>query len=45
MIEHGIKSQAYLAVDTETLIEVLRGELKLNDWITIRKKLKAKYCL
>jgi predicted nucleic acid-binding protein len=45
MIEHGTKSQAYLAVDTETLIEVLRGELKLNDWITIRKKLKAKYCL
>ena len=31
MIEHGIKSQAYLAVDTEALIKVLKGELKLDE--------------
>jgi predicted nucleic acid-binding protein len=45
MIEHGIKSQAYLALDTETLMKVLRGELKLSDWTAIRKELKVKYGL
>jgi predicted nucleic acid-binding protein len=45
MIEHGVESQAYLAVDTEILIKVLKGELKLNDWATIREKLKVKYGL
>jgi predicted nucleic acid-binding protein len=45
MIEHGVKSQAYLAVDTEILVKVLKGELKLNDWATIREKLKVKYGL
>jgi predicted nucleic acid-binding protein len=45
MIEYGIKSQAYLAVDTETLIKALKGELKLSDWTTIRKELKVKYGL
>jgi len=45
MIEHGVESQVYLAVDTEILIKVLKGELKLNDWATIREKLKVKYGL
>jgi predicted nucleic acid-binding protein len=45
MIEHGIKSQAYLALDAETLVKVLRGELKLNNWTAIRKELKVKYGL
>jgi hypothetical protein len=45
MIEHGIKSQAYLALDTATLMKVLRGGLKLSDWTAIRKELKVKYGL
>jgi hypothetical protein len=45
MIEYGIKSHAYLAVDTETLIKALKRELELSDWTTIRKELKVKYGL
>ncbi|AJB41735.1 hypothetical protein TCARB_0679 [Thermofilum adornatum 1505] len=45
MIEHSIKSQAYLAIDTEILIKVLKGELKISDWTAIKKELKIKYGL
>jgi predicted nucleic acid-binding protein len=45
MIEYGIKSHAYLAVDTETLIKALKRELELSDLTTIRKELKVKYGL
>jgi predicted nucleic acid-binding protein len=45
MIEHSIKSQAYLAMDTEILIKVLKGELKISDWTAIKKELKIKYGL
>jgi len=42
LIQHGLKSSKYLAIDTVALLKVLRGELDLEDWRAVKKDLETR---
>ena len=42
LIRHSLRSSRYLAIDTVTLLKVLRGELDLEDWHVVKKGLEAR---